>query len=57
MATLSIHIPDDMAERLKTIAHLRGMSFNKLMFEQSTQVLGKKMPTPLWLVFEPSRKL
>jgi len=28
-----------MAERLKTIAHYRSMSLNKLMFEQSTQVL------------------
>ena len=54
MATLSIRIPDNTAERLKTIAHHRSMSFNKLMFEQSTQVLGKTMPTPLWLAFEPS---
>ncbi len=53
MTTLFIQLPDDMVERLKTIAHYRSMSFNKLMFEQSTQVLGKKMPTPLWLAFEP----
>jgi predicted transcriptional regulator len=39
MTTLSIRIPDDMAERLKNIAKHRDISLNKLMFELSTQVL------------------
>ena len=54
MTTLFIQLPDDMAERLKTIANHRDISLNKLMFELSTQVLGEKMSTPLWLAFEPS---
>lgn len=36
MTTLSIRLPDDMAERLKDIAKVRGISLNKLMFELST---------------------
>lgn len=39
MATLSIRLPDDMAERLKNIAKARGLSLNKLMFELSSQLL------------------
>jgi predicted DNA-binding protein len=42
MTTLSIRLPDDMAERLKTIAKQRGISLNKLMFELSTQVLAEE---------------
>jgi predicted transcriptional regulator len=42
MTTLSIRIPDDMAERLKTIAKHRDISLNKLIFELSTQVLAEE---------------
>lgn len=42
MATLSIRIPDDMAERLKNIAKHRDISLNKLMFELSTQILAEE---------------
>ncbi len=42
MTTLSIRLPDDMAERLKQIAKLRGISLNKLMCELSTQVLAEE---------------
>lgn len=42
MTTLSIRLPDDMAERLKNIAKVRGISLNKLMFELSTQALAEE---------------
>ena len=42
MTTLSIRLPDDMAERLKQIAKLRDISLNELMFELSTQVLAEE---------------
>jgi predicted transcriptional regulator len=42
MTTLSIRLPDDVAERLKNIAKHRDISLNKLMFELSTQVLAEE---------------
>ena len=42
MTTLSIRLPDDMAERLKKIAKIRDISVNKLMFELSAQVLAEE---------------
>ena len=42
MTTLSIRLPDDMAERLKSIAKVRDISLNKLMFELSIQVLAEE---------------
>jgi predicted transcriptional regulator len=42
MTTLSIRLPDDMAERLKIIAKLRDISLNKLMFELSTQAVAEE---------------
>jgi hypothetical protein len=42
MTTLSICIPDDMAERVKTIAKIRDISLNKLMFELSIQALTEE---------------
>ena len=42
MTTLSIRIPDDMAERLKSIAKIRDISLNKLIFELSVQVLAEE---------------
>jgi predicted transcriptional regulator len=42
MTTLSIRLPDDMAERLKSIAKVRDISVNKLMFELSAQVLAEE---------------
>jgi len=42
MTTLSIRLPDDMAERLKNIAKVRGISLNKLMFELSAQALAEE---------------
>lgn len=41
MTTLSIRLPDDMAERLKHIAKIRDISLNKLMFELSVQILAE----------------
>lgn len=34
MSTLTIRLPDDTAQRLKNLAHTRGLSINKLMEEQ-----------------------
>ena len=42
MTTLSILLPDDMAEKLKKIAQIRDISVNKLMFELSVQVLAEE---------------
>jgi predicted transcriptional regulator len=42
MTTLSIRLPDVMAERLKSIAKVRDISLNKLMFELSIQVLAEE---------------
>lgn len=42
MTTLSIRLPYDMAERLKSIAKVRGISLNKLMFELSDKLLVKE---------------
>jgi len=42
MSTLSVRLPDDMAERLKSVAKSRDMSLNKLMFELSTQALAEE---------------
>ena len=42
MTTLSIRLPDDMAEKLKRIAKLRDISVNKLMFELSAQILAEE---------------
>ncbi|MEI7994908.1 MAG: toxin-antitoxin system HicB family antitoxin [Methylococcaceae bacterium] len=42
MTTLSIRLPDDMAERLKNIAKIRDISLNKLMFELSIQALAEE---------------
>ncbi|WP_415880053.1 ribbon-helix-helix protein, CopG family [Methylomonas sp. TEB] len=41
MTTLSIRLPEDMAERLREIAKVRGISLNKLMFEFSVQALAE----------------
>ncbi len=42
MTTLSVRLPDDMAEKLKHMAKAREISLNKLMFEISTQVLAEE---------------
>ncbi len=42
MTTLSIRLPDDMAKRLKSIAKVRDISVNKIMFELSAQVLAEE---------------
>ena len=42
MTTLSIRLPDDMADGLKRIAKVRDISVNKLMFELSVQVLAEE---------------
>ena len=39
MSTLSVRLPDDIADRLKTLANSRHMSLNKLMNELSTRAL------------------
>ncbi len=39
MSTLSIRLPDDIADRLKALASSRKISVNKLMYELSTRVL------------------
>ena len=40
MSTLTIRLPDDTAERLKALAHSRGLSMNKLVEELSAQALS-----------------
>jgi len=40
MSTLTIRLPDDTAERLKTLAKYRGLSVNKLMEELSVQAVA-----------------
>ena len=39
MSTLSVRLPDDIADRLKSLAHSRNISLNKLMYELSTRIL------------------
>jgi predicted transcriptional regulator len=39
MSTLTIRLPDDTTARLKTLAHHRGLSMNKLIEELSAQAL------------------
>ena len=39
MSTLSVRLPDDIASRLKSLAHSRNISLNKLMNELSTRIL------------------
>lgn len=41
MGTLTIRIPDDKHARLKTLAHSRGLSLNKLFEEFSTQAIAE----------------
>jgi predicted transcriptional regulator len=40
MSTLTIRLPDDTAERLKSMARSRGLSVNKLIEELSAQALA-----------------
>ena len=40
MSTLTIRLPDDTADRLKTLARSRGLSLNKLVEEMSAQMLA-----------------
>lgn len=40
MSTLTIRLPDNTADRLKSLAHSRGLSVNKLMEEMSAQALA-----------------
>lgn len=40
MSTLTIRLPDDTAERLKSLARSRGLSINKLVEELSAQALA-----------------
>lgn len=42
MTTLSIRVPDDMADRLKEIARQRNISLNKYIFELSSQALSEE---------------
>ena len=39
MSTLSVSLPDDIASRLKSLAHSRNISLNKLMNDLSTRRL------------------
>jgi predicted DNA-binding protein len=39
MATMTIRLPDEKHERLKHLAHQRGLSLNKLIEEWSTVAL------------------
>lgn len=41
MATLTIRIPENKAERLKTLAEQRGISVNKLMEELATFAIAQ----------------
>lgn len=40
MSTLTVRLPDNTAERLKSLARSRGMSMNKLIEEMSTQAIA-----------------
>ncbi|MDR2893293.1 MAG: BrnA antitoxin family protein [Deltaproteobacteria bacterium] len=40
MSTLTLRLPDDLANRLKNTAELRGVSVNKLITEISVQALA-----------------
>lgn len=40
MSTLTLRLPDDVANRLKNIAEARGVSVNKLVTEISVQALA-----------------
>ncbi len=40
MSTLTIRLPDNTADRLKSLAHSRGLSVNKLVEEMSAQALA-----------------
>ena len=40
MSTLTIRLPDDTAERLKTLARSRGLSTNKLVEQLSAYALA-----------------
>ena len=40
MSTLTIRLPDDTAQRIKTLAQARGLSVNKLMEELSAQAIA-----------------
>lgn len=42
MTTLSVRLPDDIAEKLKRMAKARDISLNKLMFEMPTQALAEE---------------
>jgi len=40
MSTLTIRLPEDTPQRLKTLARSRGLSVNKLVEEMSTQAIA-----------------
>lgn len=40
MSTITLRLPDDVANRLKGVAEARGISVNKLITEISVQVLA-----------------
>lgn len=40
MSTLTIRLPDNTADRLKSLARSRGLSVNKLVEEMSAQALA-----------------
>lgn len=40
MSTLTIRLPEDTTQRLKTLAHSRGLSVNKLVEEMSAQAIA-----------------
>lgn len=40
MSTLTIRLPDNTVDRLKSLAHSRGLSVNKLVEEMSAQALA-----------------
>ncbi|NJM29018.1 MAG: toxin-antitoxin system HicB family antitoxin [Rhizobiales bacterium] len=41
MSTLTIRLPDDQHERLKTLANRRGVSLNKLFEEFSSRAIAE----------------
>jgi predicted transcriptional regulator len=42
MTTVSVRLPDDVAEKLKHMAKDRNISLNKLMYEMLTQLLAEE---------------
>ena len=57
MSTLSVRLPDDVASRLKSLAHSRNISLNKLMNELSTRILVEEEAKQQFLGKRPAIRI